>query len=83
MSDIVERLRENIERVEWTLKDAEWKPSRAYLEKLLATYKEAADEIERLRRDKLHLEHQMALGDQEIDRLRSDLAQGHWLPWIF
>ena len=50
MDDIV-MTRENIERVEWTLQDPEWQPSRAYLEKLLASYKEAAREIMRLRQD--------------------------------
>lgn len=40
---------ENIERIEWTLEDKDWQPSRQYLEKVLAAYKEAAAEIARLR----------------------------------
>jgi hypothetical protein len=48
MTDIAKRMRENIERVKWTLRDEAWQPSRSYIEKLLAAYEEAADEIERL-----------------------------------
>lgn len=33
---------DNIQRVEWTLEDKTWQPSRWYLEKLLAAYKELA-----------------------------------------
>lgn len=34
---------ENIERVEWTLKDPDWKPTRGYLQKLLSAYKAHTD----------------------------------------
>jgi hypothetical protein len=33
---------ENIDRVEWTLRDPGWQPTRSYVEKLLASYKELA-----------------------------------------
>lgn len=37
--NLLQLINNNIERVEWTLKDPEWRPSREYLEKLLAAYK--------------------------------------------
>jgi hypothetical protein len=43
------REQDNIERMEWTLQDPAWTPSREYLEKVLAAYKELRAEVERLR----------------------------------
>lgn len=37
--EVRERVEENVERVEWTMKDEAWKPSREYLAKLLSAYK--------------------------------------------
>jgi len=31
---------ENIERIEWTMRDPDWQPTRSYVEKMLASYKE-------------------------------------------
>jgi hypothetical protein len=31
---------ENIERIEWTLSDTKWQPTRQYVEKMLNSYKE-------------------------------------------
>jgi hypothetical protein len=42
------RMADNIERVEWTLQDPDWKPSRQYVEKMLAAYKTVMAEVERL-----------------------------------
>ena len=36
---LVALIASNIERVEWTLQDPTWQPTRDYLEKLLASYK--------------------------------------------
>lgn len=32
-------IKANVEKVEWTLQDQSWRPTRDYLEKLLAAYK--------------------------------------------
>lgn len=37
-----QEIADNIERVEWTLRDPNWTPTRSYLEKMLASYKELA-----------------------------------------
>ena len=37
-TEIAKQVAENIDRVEWTLQDPEWRPTRECLQKLLAAY---------------------------------------------
>jgi hypothetical protein len=64
---------ENIERVEWTLQDPTWVPSREYLIKLLAAYKELYADNTRLRE---YIEV-MAAQRKRIKELEGQLAQMH------
>jgi hypothetical protein len=53
---------DNIERVAWTLQDPDWKPTRAYVVKMLGAYKEAVAEVERLRsNEKAQMDGALAL----------------------
>lgn len=45
MRRLRELAKENIERVEWTLQDKDWQPTRDYVRKLLASYRELAQAI--------------------------------------
>jgi len=41
------RWRENLDRIEWTFADPEWRPTREYVEKLIKAYRELVEELER------------------------------------
>lgn len=75
MTNLVERLHENIERIGWTLQDPDWHPLREYVEKMFAGYKEAAAEIARVTEEAWEWHNKYTLGAAEIERLRKDVSE--------